>query len=261
MNITHQQAREWLHNAFFEVFLREPILCEMQCAQAVAWLETQYGMGWGAHDTGFGSNNMGAVQAGSSWTGQTFEHRDSTPQSDGTSRWYVTKFRAYPTPQLGMADLIRAVYVWHGRTMALGAASAGHVYGFSEELYATGYYEGFGATPAARIENHHKAVVSAMRIFTRALNEPLPAELAPEPTQATHSTLMLGSHGPDVQVLQRRLGLKDDGIFGPLTRASVIQFQRDHGLKPDGWVGRATWGEIEKIEPITSLDRKTLPDT
>lgn len=256
---THQQAREHLHNAFFEVFLREPTLLEMQCAQAIAWLETQYGDGWGPHDSGFGSNNWGAVQAGANWTGATFEHIDTHPNGDGTSTPYVTRFRLYPTPQMGAADLVRAVYQWHGRSVVLDAAVSGNVHGVSEELYATGYYEGFGPTPAARIENHHRAVVAAMRVFCRALNEPLPAQIDQDAPQSTRPTLTIGTTGESVQLLQRRLGLADDGIFGPLTRAAVIQFQRDHGLTVDGWVGAATWAALDEAEPVTQATRKTLP--
>jgi len=38
-----------------------------------------------------------------------------------------------------------------------------------------------------------------------------------------------------------------DGIFGSETRAMVRQFQRDHGLNPDGIVGRNTLGELDRI--------------
>jgi hypothetical protein len=38
---------------------------------------------------------------------------------------------------------------------------------------------------------------------------------------------------------------KDKGIFGPKTLTAVKQFQTDNGLKPDGVVGKGTWGKLQ----------------
>ena len=57
-------------------------------------------------------------------------------------------------------------------------------------------------------------------------------------------TLQYGSTGDCVKVVQRAVGVTDDGIFGPNTRSAVIVFQHDHGLALDGIVGPNTWRVI-----------------
>jgi peptidoglycan hydrolase-like protein with peptidoglycan-binding domain len=47
-----------------------------------------------------------------------------------------------------------------------------------------------------------------------------------------------------VRVLQRRLGIGADGVFGPGTAAAVRAFQSSHGLTADGVVGPGTWGAL-----------------
>ncbi|KKU49641.1 MAG: NlpC/P60 family protein [Parcubacteria group bacterium GW2011_GWA1_47_10] len=63
---------------------------------------------------------------------------------------------------------------------------------------------------------------------------------AVEPVSAScaiNSLLKIGSRGPEVGCLQGKLGIVTDGIFGPLTRASVAAFQSSKGLVADGIVG------------------------
>jgi peptidoglycan hydrolase-like protein with peptidoglycan-binding domain len=61
--------------------------------------------------------------------------------------------------------------------------------------------------------------------------------------------LTQGSTGPAVRQVQEALNktgpsalpkLKEDGIFGPKTRARVVEFQKSRGLVPDGIVGPKT---------------------
>src|SRR3954454_4494887 len=57
-----------------------------------------------------------------------------------------------------------------------------------------------------------------------------------------------GSHhrriGTSVSDLQRALGIRVDGTFGPQTARAVRRFQRRHGLTADGVVGPATWAAL-----------------
>ncbi|MBA2348077.1 MAG: peptidoglycan-binding protein [Solirubrobacterales bacterium] len=47
--------------------------------------------------------------------------------------------------------------------------------------------------------------------------------------------------GPSVRLLQRKLGVGADGVFGPGTYRAVKRFQRKRGMAADGIVGPATW--------------------
>ena len=64
--------------------------------------------------------------------------------------------------------------------------------------------------------------------------------------------LKQGAEGDLVKALQADLnkgcnaGLKEDGIFGPLTDAAVRKFQADAGLSVDGVVGADTRSELAK---------------
>lgn len=56
--------------------------------------------------------------------------------------------------------------------------------------------------------------------------------------------LKRGSTGPDVEVLQRLLGVTVDGRFGADTETAVRVFQAKAGLAVDGRCGQYTWREL-----------------
>lgn len=56
--------------------------------------------------------------------------------------------------------------------------------------------------------------------------------------------LKLGSKGDEVKTLQSKLNLVEDGIFGPITKEAVIDFQRRNNLISDGIVGPKTWEKL-----------------
>jgi N-acetylmuramoyl-L-alanine amidase len=66
------------------------------------------------------------------------------------------------------------------------------------------------------------------------------------------TTIKKGSKGEEVRVLQRRLHLAEDGIFGALTEEAVKEFQRSYGLVADGIVGQQTWQALG-VSDLSSL--------
>lgn len=55
------------------------------------------------------------------------------------------------------------------------------------------------------------------------------------------NTLKQGSKGGDVKLLQKYMGVTQDGIWGPKTTEAVKNWQTEHGLVADGIVGPKTW--------------------
>ncbi len=64
----------------------------------------------------------------------------------------------------------------------------------------------------------------------------------PEPATTTEHVIVIseGTEGRQVQLLQKALGIKVDGVFGPETEAAVRSFQGSRGLAVDGVVGPQT---------------------
>lgn len=78
-------------------------------------------------------------------------------------------------------------------------------------------------------------------------------------------TLQEGSSGPAVATLQNDLdqlgyNLSQDGQFGPLTRAAVVNFQGRHGLVTDGIVGPLTWAAINAALPAQLPEGGPAPE-
>ena len=227
----HKQARALARQALQTVFSGEPTLGEIEALTGVGWLETCYGAGW--RGSGKGSNNMGAIQAGSSWKGDTFTYTDTHPNADGSSTPYRVAFRKYATPLEGWIDLARVAFVNRGRATVRAAAQQCDWLGVSTALHSTGYYEGFGRTVADRIGHHYAALSKAIALADAAENK---AEVPP--------TVRFGSTGETVKELQRELGVVADGIFGKITLGALRGFQSTHGLVVDGICGPVTWTTI-----------------
>jgi putative chitinase len=60
------------------------------------------------------------------------------------------------------------------------------------------------------------------------------------PTLNLQTTLQRGSRGPEVQAMQRALGLVADGDFGPGTERALMGWQQRNGMTADGIAGPST---------------------
>lgn len=95
---------------------------------------------------------------------------------------------------------------------------------------------------------HLSVVADARCRDRRAWTLPGLAGSAP-PVSTSHATIQRGSTGPDVELIQRFLGVVGPGdagygTFGNLTFAAVVRYQTMRGLTPDGVVGNQTWQAI-----------------
>jgi hypothetical protein len=66
------------------------------------------------------------------------------------------------------------------------------------------------------------------------------------PNYIFRKTLRMGARGLEVKMLQQKLAIKVDGVFGQETKATIIKFQLSHGLVGDGVVGPITNKELNK---------------
>jgi peptidoglycan hydrolase-like protein with peptidoglycan-binding domain len=85
--------------------------------------------------------------------------------------------------------------------------------------------------PTTRAASHHVATVARS-------------------SRATGSMLWFGASGSAVRLLQRRLHVTPDGIFGLVTRRAVKTFQQRSGLVVDGIVGPRTRAALDRHRAV-----------
>lgn len=73
---------------------------------------------------------------------------------------------------------------------------------------------------------------------------PAPASASSPRITISNPVVRIGSTGAHVRTVQRAVGARIDGAFGPATDRAVRAFQRAHGLTADGVVGPRTWSVI-----------------
>jgi peptidoglycan hydrolase-like protein with peptidoglycan-binding domain len=92
---------------------------------------------------------------------------------------------------------------------------------------------------------HHLAVDGIVGTVTWRLVHHSRAHASRRSTSRRHGgRARVQRRGASVALLQRRLGVGSDGVYGPGTARAVRRFQRAHGLTADGVVGPSTWSAL-----------------
>jgi resuscitation-promoting factor RpfB len=90
-----------------------------------------------------------------------------------------------------------------------------------------------------RLRGRTLAIVAAISM-TAVSGVALAADSGSSAQTAQAATLSVGSSGPAVKQLQRKLRVSATGYYGPQTKRAVKRFQRSRGLAADGVAGPAT---------------------
>lgn len=195
------------------------------------------------------ANNLFGIKG--TYNGQSVCMR-TTEYYNGIKQSVMANFRKYPSWQESISDhsgmfLRMARYKnLRGETDYVKACNKVH-----QDGYATS--PTYSTTLLNCINKY-----SLYKWDSEALNRVI--EMQPIKTVAEYyPTLKLGSKGEHVLCWQKFLNLSgfycglEDGVFGRNTRLAVIDYQKSHGLTPDGIIGPKTWNSIPAIAAKTRV--------
>lgn len=109
--------------------------------------------------------------------------------------------------------------------------------GLSDELIRTdwaGFARGYNG-PAYKTNKYDEKLAAAYRFHSDGGSH----------ADSPRPLLRQGDKGEAVRDVQRALGIKADGDFGPNTKKAVVAFQEKNGLYADGIVGKNTWARLD----------------
>ena len=128
---------------------------------------------------------------------------------------------------------------------------AGDLLGYADNTgQSTGDHLHFALRlPDTMLNNGYGGYVDPQPYFNGKYAEDIYNPIPPTPAFQFTLTTRQGSWNNDVKQMQILLKLTADGVFGPITKWSVIQFQKSKGLVGDGIVGSKTRTELNKLLP------------
>lgn len=153
----------------------------------------------------------------------------------GNADYYSVEFEGYPNELLTLPQ-INAGAVLHNRLHTVDAIVNTPGYrGVGTHEMGGAAWGGHACPGTLRARQRSAIIVSAQHMRGIPSTPPYPG-----------GPLTVGSVGPDVSTVQRRLiahgvPVVIDGRYGPATRAAVTTFQRRTHLTRDGVVGPITW--------------------
>ena len=204
----------------------------------------------------------GAMKRTSFWTDQVAA-TDYGPCREEGLNWAApyTAARSTPCPSYahvtapaGASALRRTLTTYSG--MQLQAGDTGPVVAAVQKAVGTTADGSYGSLTTAAVSRWQSAhVVAATGVVDsdtwRVLLTATPAAAPtsdsahPELTRYRDRILKLGSNGPAVTAVKRRLGIHPPGThFGPRAQTRVLAFQRSHGVPTTGVVGPLTWAAL-----------------
>ena len=206
-------------------------VCSPVIAQACC--ESRYGFsGLAKYHNYFG------LKCGSSWKGASVNMATKEEYTVSTLTSIRDNFRAYPNMEEG----VKGYYDFISTKRYANLKSATTPREYLERIKADGY-----ATSSTSVNNNMNYILK--HDLTKWDNFNHESVNTTTMAPADMPVLKVGSKGDYVVIAQGRLVVAGydivvDGIFGQKTKQAVIQFQKDHGLTPDGVIGPKTWAAL-----------------
>lgn len=201
----------------------------------------------------YGSKNKFNNRNGQPWCG--YFQRFCLKKA-GLGKW-VAKFSNFSYCPAIMADAKR-MKCWH-KTPARGDlvlfdwdrnGQPNHI-GFLVKKVKVGTHKGLYKTVEGNTSSANNSNGGCVQIRYRSPSDCIgfvrPPYEKPKKKKAKspeYPTLKKGSHGAYVKIVQKKLKITTDGIFGPKTEKAVKAFQKKHKLEVDGIVGKKTWKKL-----------------
>lgn len=203
-------------------------VCSAIIAQAC--LESAYGKsGLAKYHNYFG------LKCGSSWKGKSVNMKTKEEYTVGNLTTIRDNFRAYDSMEEGVKGYFEFISTKRYANLKTAKTPLQYLTLIKHDGYATS---------STYVRNNMNVVVK----YNLAQYDDEPsAETYEEPT----GLIKLNSRGDGVKWLQNKLNekgynLKVDGIAGNITIGAVLDFQKKHGLVPDGVVGPDTQKKLNE---------------